>query len=218
MHSPDRYIFALAMLEGDRAARQVLADMLEEQGERGLAQWAREGRRDKRRTLEFGVMLLSCRPAIGLAAEFIGKLFDSADRLVVAAQLWASKRMDDTEAIEACRREVADLRLQRSRSYYRTGGYLQYYAADCAELLVTAMQRAIESEHFARSEDVVRTAARGLESRNYVRQIVQQTSRLSPRMAAEGEMRYQSNYGWQTEQLQQLLKELLAAEADKWPR
>jgi len=44
MHSPDRYALALAMLEGDREARKILADLLEEQGERGLAQWARAGK------------------------------------------------------------------------------------------------------------------------------------------------------------------------------
>lgn len=151
-------------------------------------------------------MLLPCRPAIGLAAEFIGKVFDTGEPLVIAAQRWASKRMEDTEAIEVCRREVAALLQQRSNSYFRDGGYAQYFAADCAEVLVSAMQRAIESEHFAKCEDAGQTAARGLESRNYVRQIVRQGNRL------------QSNLDWQTEQLRQLLKELLASEEDVWPR
>lgn len=71
MHSPDRYALALAMLEGDRDARKILADLLEEQGDRGLAQWARQGRHDKRRTLAFALMLVPCRAAIELANDFV---------------------------------------------------------------------------------------------------------------------------------------------------
>jgi hypothetical protein len=217
MHT-DRYVLALAMLEGDRAARQVLADMLEEQGERGMAQWAREGRRDKRRTLEFAVMLLSCRPAIGLAAELVGKWFNTGERLVLAAHMWAGKRMDDTEAIETCRSEVAGLLLQRSKSYFRHGGYAQYYAADCAEMLVRAMQLTIESEQFVVSGAAAPAAARDLESRQHVQQIVRRMGRFAPPMASDGSQRYVTNVAWQTEQLQQLLKQLLASEEDLWPR
>jgi hypothetical protein len=42
MHAHDRYALALAILEGDRDARKVLADLLDEEGERGLAQWAQQ--------------------------------------------------------------------------------------------------------------------------------------------------------------------------------
>ena len=212
MHSPDRYIFALAMLEGDRAARQVLADMLEEQGERGLAQWAREGRRDKRRTLEFGVMLLSCRPAIGLAAEFMAKgltrVGPTGKQLVKTAQQWARKELDDRVTIESCRREGAAWSQERSSSRMPDAPWERNLRFACSDLLVGAIQRASEAEQLAAGGDLARAAARDLESRQYVRQIVCQTRRGWQ----------QSDLTWQTEQLQQLLKELLAAEVDLWPR
>jgi hypothetical protein len=73
MHLQDRYVLTRAMLDGDREARQVLADLLEEQGDRGLAQWAREGRRDKRRRLFLAIMLLPCPAAMHVSADFIEK-------------------------------------------------------------------------------------------------------------------------------------------------
>jgi len=77
MSAHDRYALAIALLDGDREARKILADLLEEQGDRGLAQWARGGGNAKHRRLEFALMLLPCRDAIRLAMEFIQHVFTS---------------------------------------------------------------------------------------------------------------------------------------------
>lgn len=71
MDAHDRYILALAMLEGDRDARKILADLLEEQGERGLAQWARQGHRSTYRQIEFAIMLLPCVGALTFGTELV---------------------------------------------------------------------------------------------------------------------------------------------------
>lgn len=112
MHSPDRYALALAMLDGDREARKILADLLEEQGERGLAQWAREGRRDKRRTLEFAVVLLPCRLAIGLVSDFILHAFAEQheaallDPLAYLLFRWSAGSLGQAEAVAEGRQMV----------------------------------------------------------------------------------------------------------------
>lgn len=72
MDDLNRYVLLRNVLAGDRESRRVLADLLEEQGERGLAQWAREGRNHKRRQLEFAIIALPVITAIGLGVEFIG--------------------------------------------------------------------------------------------------------------------------------------------------
>ena len=210
MHT-DRYILALALLEGDRAARQVLADMLEEQGDRGLAQWAREGRNDKRRTVEFVVMLLSCRPAVGLAAAFIAKgcfrVGPAGKQMVMAAQDWAGNRLASRAAIESCRREGAGWLHEHRNSRFPDEPWERNQKAACVDLLIGAIQRASEAEQFAARGDSAR-AARDLESRQYVRQIVCQT---------RGGW-HQSDLTWQTTQLQQLLKQLVESKEDLWPR
>jgi hypothetical protein len=71
MDTHDRYVLLLDMLEGDREARKVLADLLEDEGERSLAQWARRGRKGIRRQLEFSTMLLPSLPALKLGADII---------------------------------------------------------------------------------------------------------------------------------------------------
>jgi hypothetical protein len=77
----DRYILGLAIVEGDRPARAILADYLEESGERGLAQWARKCGPTNRDRLEFGLMLLPCETSLALAAEFLkGARFPSWSR------------------------------------------------------------------------------------------------------------------------------------------
>ena len=223
MHT-DRYTLALAMLDGDRAARQVLADMLEEQDERGLAQWAREGRKDKRRTLEFVVMLLACRPGIGLAAKFVGKVCGPiGESLVSPAQNWARQRKVVAAAVAAlqlAQREITK-GLHENTDYHRRGRYWEHYhefstAIACADLLINALQLATQAERFAASGDAARATARDFDARVVVKRVVEICSQRP--MAGNGSMRYESNLIWLTEQLRQLLKTLIESEDDLWPR
>jgi hypothetical protein len=71
MDSHDRYVLAISLLDGDLQARKILADLLEEQGDRGLAQWARGGGNTKHRRLDLALMLQPCSRALGLAVEMM---------------------------------------------------------------------------------------------------------------------------------------------------
>ena len=73
MDQIDRYVLGLAVLEGDRDARRILADLLEEQGDRGLAQWARGCPAKSARRLDFIIMLLPCPAAIRLGCDFLSQ-------------------------------------------------------------------------------------------------------------------------------------------------
>lgn len=66
-----RYSLGLAVVEGDRPARGILGDLLEEQGERGLAQWARRCGPNQRARLELGIMLLPCEVSLDVGREFL---------------------------------------------------------------------------------------------------------------------------------------------------
>jgi hypothetical protein len=70
MDQVDRYVLGLAVLEGDRDARKILADLLEEQGDRGLADWARKSGGKDRERLDVAIMLMPHRDAMRLGCEF----------------------------------------------------------------------------------------------------------------------------------------------------
>jgi hypothetical protein len=116
MDAHDRYILTLAMLEGDREARQILADLLEEQGDRGLAQWAREGRNRNRRQLELAIMLLPCATAIELGVEFIegsqmhpGQQVRGAAECIQFVRDWLAGKRTSQEADDFLRRPIGEV-------------------------------------------------------------------------------------------------------------
>jgi hypothetical protein len=146
MHTPDRYALALAMLEGDREARKVLADMLEEQGERGLAQWAREGRNKAERRLDLAIMLLPCSEAIVLGAEFCDSclasnhlVLDTSERASPIVESWITGTKTKDEAVFALQQLV---RRMETKGYFSSDIPIQQLvrALDCrasAELCLT---------------------------------------------------------------------------------
>ena len=108
-----RYVLGLAILEGDRAARGILADYLEEQGERGLAQWARKSGSGKRPRLEFGIMLLPCEIALDLACEFVvaarpHELWPRVDDYLATFRAW-QKRRDRLPSFDMYQAQLAAL-------------------------------------------------------------------------------------------------------------
>jgi hypothetical protein len=115
MDSHDRYVLAIAMLDGDRDARKILADLLEEQGERGLAQWARGGSNQKHRRLDLALMLLPCRAAISLAVDFVEHAFPSrADKtlfgpLAERVKQWHLSEFSDAAMASYGQRWIADM-------------------------------------------------------------------------------------------------------------
>lgn len=105
MDQVDRYVLGLAVLEGDRDARKILADLLEEQGERGLAQWARRSGGKDHQRLDLAIMLLPHREALWLACDFAtqaatGQVPTHPMALVRyvanAAREWLLEKVDDS--------------------------------------------------------------------------------------------------------------------------
>lgn len=80
----DRYILTIAMLDGEPDAQHILADLLEEQGDLGVAKWARARKRHVVPRLELAIGLLPHRAALSLACDF-------AEHVIrpVATRWWA---------------------------------------------------------------------------------------------------------------------------------
>jgi hypothetical protein len=147
MSSPDRYALVLAMLEGDREARRVLADLLEDQGERGLAQWAREGRNRAERRLDLAIMLLPCKQAILLGAEFCDACLksshfvqDTSGRTVPLVMAWVEGAAQSDAAILSLTQ--LERRLEPKQSRY-------FSCAETIGQLIKAMQCAAAADRCA---------------------------------------------------------------------
>jgi hypothetical protein len=128
--SVERYPLALAVLEGEHGAHRILADLLEEQGDRGLAQWARAKKSRKIQRLSFVLALLPCREAIGIAAHLIWRCVEqqveqSRKSILSGVQViadWSRGTRTDAELLIACGElDQIHVRLQSAYSprYYR---------------------------------------------------------------------------------------------------
>jgi uncharacterized protein (TIGR02996 family) len=73
MDTLDRHLLTLAMLRGDRAARLVLADLLDEQGDMGLANFARRARMSGDADLDLALHMLDSRQVVAIGCEFVGR-------------------------------------------------------------------------------------------------------------------------------------------------
>ena len=117
----DRCTFALSVLQGEADAHKILADILEEQGERGLAQWARKRSSGRGRKVDFVLAVIPYRTCLMLAAEFFAhplgtvKHIDAFQAAKAGAELvgkWASGAVDR----EQLRKGIRLLGEQRARS------------------------------------------------------------------------------------------------------
>jgi hypothetical protein len=70
----DRCSLALAVLEGEKDANKILADLLEDSGQRGLAQWARARKGKLRKRLDFVLAVLPYEVVVQLACDFVDHL------------------------------------------------------------------------------------------------------------------------------------------------
>jgi hypothetical protein len=70
----DRCSLALAVLEGEKDANKILADLLEDSGQRGLAQWARARKGKLRKRLDFVLAILPYEVVAQLACDFVDHL------------------------------------------------------------------------------------------------------------------------------------------------
>lgn len=162
MHAHDRYILATAVLDGDRDARKVLADLLEEQGERSLAQWARQGRSPKHRRLEFVLMLLPCRTAIGLAKDFVVHAFTDRqdvrllDRFPTFLAQWCTGELENEGFLAFCRGYQAGMPLDWGvvRPRLKPRGESNPHLKIAIECLIEAARFAVFAAQSAAGEPV----------------------------------------------------------------
>ena len=107
----DRYILTIAMLDGEPDAQHILADLLEEQGDVGVAQWARARKRHVVPRLELAIGLLPHRAALSLACDFAEHVIQPRDTHWWAASIregfqplrqWVLGSADDDDVIAAC--------------------------------------------------------------------------------------------------------------------
>ena len=84
----DRLIFALSVLDGEEGAHRILGDMLEEEGDRGLAQWARARKGKRHKRIDFVLGLLPHQVSLGLACDFLAHSLDLMDK-----HEWRNPRM-----------------------------------------------------------------------------------------------------------------------------
>ena len=67
----DRYSLALGVLHGEPDTHKILADVLEDQGDRGLAAWARARKSRRTKRLDFVLAVLPYRTTLRLGCEFL---------------------------------------------------------------------------------------------------------------------------------------------------
>lgn len=73
MDTLDRHLLTLAMPRGDRTARAVLADLLDEQGDFAPANFARRARWYADGDLDLALHMLESRQAVAVGSEFVGR-------------------------------------------------------------------------------------------------------------------------------------------------
>jgi hypothetical protein len=222
MHSPDRYALALAMLEGDRDARKILADLLEEQGDRGLAQWARAAKRRQCDRLDFTLAVLSWPLTLRLGLDFfmhcrheLPPIGDSREevRQIPVLQQWCVCAVSRAAAEEACQK-LGELRargeqLARFSDFAREQRHWLYYYHDRSPLanLIDAVRSALQRSHPLDSLEGLAHAPWRHEIIAPVRRAVRRIGLVSLQIDA---------LAWQVEQAKMQLRRLM--KGDSWPK
>jgi hypothetical protein len=227
MSAQDRYAFAISLLDGDRQARKILADLLEEDGERGLAQWARQGGNRKQQRLDLVLMLLPCRQAIGLVSEFVFHAFTSRADLKLLAMLpqqigrWLAGKIDDQQIAEICRGRLQSLPSDWGRpSGRRRLGLFNGNLRVVIEELAAAIQCAINADLAARGALATGTPRSWhTTSVEHLRMVAaacqnQMTPARDPRKPTEPSL----EINWQIARTKTLLEHLLTGPEPPWPK
>ena len=116
----DRYILTTAMLDGEPDAQIILADLLEEQGDLGLAQWARARKRHVVPRLELAIGLLPFRTALSAACDFAEHAMEGlywaefGKNSFPLLRHWVLGSASDAQLVAACKI------LTTQRAYHRT--------------------------------------------------------------------------------------------------
>jgi hypothetical protein len=226
MHAHDRYALALAILEGDREARTVLADLLEEEGDRGLAQWARGGSNQKHRRLEFALMLLPGRAGIELAIVLVQHAFSSKADTTIHAGLtgpisaWLQGEISGVAVVDRCREFIASMpeswgvRPRGARSVGRHNANLK----EAVQSLAAAVESAVQAS-LAEQGDAVAGTTRHWEmmSRQHLRAVLRAGQNQAKPKRQSGTPPPPTEVDWQLEMTKSLFNQLLS-EDSPWPK
>jgi hypothetical protein len=134
----------LAVLNGEEDAHKVLADMLEESGERGLAQWARKSKGGLRKRLDFVLAVVPYTTAVLFACDYVEHLHVARNQ----------RRRDIVGLVRAAlqNEHVSTPWLKESRGIADRSGWWQsdarnlrgvYFGHDCLTNLIDAGQQAL---------------------------------------------------------------------------
>lgn len=90
VNDEERCFLALSILEGEREAHRILADLLEEEGDAGLASWARSRKGTNfRKRFEISLGVLPARLNVSLAADFVSHTLAWLARMYPDQDTWS---------------------------------------------------------------------------------------------------------------------------------
>jgi hypothetical protein len=103
----NRLIFAVSVLKQEEYAEQILGDLLEEEGERALADWARASKKAWHKRLDFVLGILPHRLTLKISSEF---LYRSLNILAQLDQRTTYAGGTDSSSMESIVRAVSTIR------------------------------------------------------------------------------------------------------------
>lgn len=88
VNDDERCLLALSLLDGEIESRQILADLLEEEGDAGLATWARGRKGNLRKQFEIALGVLPARVTVRIACEFAEHVMSQLTRHYPYGEPW----------------------------------------------------------------------------------------------------------------------------------
>jgi hypothetical protein len=228
MDQIDRYVLGLAVLEGDRDARKILADLLEEQGDRGLAQWARRCQNRSHRRLDLAIMLLPCRIAVRLGAIFAqaakfeceGEMLSNCSSMANTVAEWYLESINNDDVLIHCSR-AANQGPKNVYALFQTASNRSIAAIQAsesvAEVLLGAVEFAIQSIQVQQIEPRQVLHWEGI-AKNYIRDVATLTKdwiNFSTGMPGDHRLRA---VAWQIEETRSALNYLISPDEFPWPK
>ena len=177
----DRYALALGVLNGDPETNMILADMLDEEGDRALAEWSRTPKKKKNKRLDFVLAVLPYKTGVLLACDFLirGLYYHAdTDRLldgVRQVRSWATGEATGTELEKGCLVVSGVPAWQYGIKDIDQTMQALHTAAKCAEIAELCEQRGEASQfrkHASEARNAVRRIARA--AREIVKPIASQ--------------------------------------------
>ncbi len=216
----DRYGFAIDVLDGAKNSNKILADLLEEAGERGAAQWARSRKGKRQKRLHFVLSILPVKTALALGCDFAdhvarGDLTPDGQEAIDTIRAWANGGATTADSRAALRALSASV----GSRYAEIG----HWAVACVESLKLAAEIASRPAGSGRPSDAKESKRRAEDVNIEVRRLARFAQFAAtperPRERTWGwslpresrAKRDPSELKWQIERTRQVLLELLEA-------